>query len=76
MARNETPADAPTLQAAWHAYHEHDGSLSALIVSLLTSDSFLYRTAVPHASRNPECRGIRPSSFVIPMILSRLPRRV
>ena len=48
MGRNETPADAPTLQAAWHAYHDNDGSMNALITSLLTSDSFLYRKLPNH----------------------------
>jgi hypothetical protein len=43
MGRNETPADAPTLRAANRAYTESGGSMKALIVSLLTSDSFLYR---------------------------------
>ncbi|WP_145057564.1 DUF1588 domain-containing protein [Lignipirellula cremea] len=44
MGRNEEPHDAPTLQAAWRAYHDNHGSMRALLVSLLTSDSFLYRT--------------------------------
>lgn len=43
MGRNETLDDAPTLQAAHRAYKESNGSMNALIVSLLTSDSFLYR---------------------------------
>jgi hypothetical protein len=47
MGRNETPADAPTLQAAWRAYHDADGSMNALISSLLTSDAFLYRSLPP-----------------------------
>jgi hypothetical protein len=44
MGRNETVGDAQTLQAAWHAYHDNDGSMNALILSLLTSGAFLYRT--------------------------------
>ncbi len=44
LGRNETPADGPALLAANAAYAESGGSLNALIVSLLTSDSFLYRT--------------------------------
>jgi hypothetical protein len=44
MGRNETLNDAPVLQAAHHAYKENGGSMNALIVSLLTSDAFLYRT--------------------------------
>jgi len=47
MGRNETVADAPTLQNAWRAYRDNDGSMNALIASLLTSDSFLYRIAPP-----------------------------
>jgi len=43
MGRNETVNDAPTLQAAYQDYKDNDGSMNALITSLLTSDSFLYR---------------------------------
>ncbi|NQV27517.1 MAG: DUF1588 domain-containing protein [Rhodopirellula sp.] len=43
MGRNETINDAPVLQAAWHAYRDHDGSMKAMLASLLTSDAFLYR---------------------------------
>ena len=58
MGRNETLADGPTLFAAHKAYRENGGSFNALLVSLLTSDSFLYRTmpADPEgsgASREP-----------------------
>ncbi len=44
MGRNETIHDAPVLQAAWHAYRDNNGSMKALLTSLLTSDAFLYRT--------------------------------
>lgn len=44
MGRNETLNDAPVLQAAHHAYRGGGGSMKALLVSLLTSDAFLYRT--------------------------------
>jgi len=44
MGRNETLNDGPVLQAAHRAYHESGGSMKALIVSLVTSDAFLYRT--------------------------------
>ena len=44
LGRNETPGDAPTLQEADRAYIESGGSFKALIVSLLSSESFLYRT--------------------------------
>lgn len=43
MGRNETLHDAPVLQAAHQAYRDNGGSMKALLVSLLTSDAFLYR---------------------------------
>jgi hypothetical protein len=43
MGRNETLDDAPTLIDAEHAYTAGGGSMKALLASLLTSDSFLYR---------------------------------
>ena len=43
MGRNETLDDSPTLIAADKAYVQSDGSFNELLVSLLTSDSFLYR---------------------------------
>ncbi len=43
MGRNETLADSPTLIAADKAYRESDGSFNAVIVSLLSSDSFMFR---------------------------------
>jgi len=43
MGRNETLGDARTLQEAHKAYVENDGSMKALVVSLLSSDSFIYR---------------------------------
>jgi hypothetical protein len=44
MGRNETLNDGPVLQAAHHAYRDNGGSMKALLVSLLTSDAFLYRS--------------------------------
>ncbi len=43
MGRNETLNDSPTLMAADKAYVESGGSFKELLVSLLTSDSFLMR---------------------------------
>ncbi len=43
LGRNESMADARTLQAADRAYVESGGSFKALLVSLLTSDAFLLR---------------------------------
>ena len=43
MGRNEMLSDSQTLIAADKAYLESGGSFKAVIVSLLTSDSFMYR---------------------------------
>jgi mono/diheme cytochrome c family protein len=43
MGRNETVLDAATLRRADKDYVASGGSMKALITSLLTSDSFLYR---------------------------------
>jgi len=43
MGRNEMLSDSQTLIDADNAYVESDGSFDAVIVSLLTSDSFRYR---------------------------------
>ncbi len=43
MGRNETLGDAKTLQDAHKAYSDSNGSIRALVVSLLSSDSFIYR---------------------------------
>lgn len=44
MGRDENLGDARTLRAADKAYIDSGGSMNALIVSLLSSESFLYRT--------------------------------
>jgi hypothetical protein len=44
MGRNENLNDGPVLQDAHRAYRDSGGSMKALLVSLLTSDAFLYRT--------------------------------
>jgi hypothetical protein len=49
LGRNETPGDAVTLQEADRVYVESGGSFKALLASLLSSESFLYRT-VPAAA--------------------------
>ncbi len=49
MGRNEMLSDAPTLIAADRAYVESGGSFKELLVSLLTSDSFLYRKDIDTA---------------------------
>ena len=58
MGRNESLADAATLQAADKAYVASGGSFKALLASLLTSDSFLKRApvhspAISSASKKP-----------------------
>lgn len=44
MGRNETLNDAPMLQEAHRVYKNSGGSMNALLLSLLTSEAFLYRT--------------------------------
>ncbi len=44
LGRNETPGDAVSLQDAEKAYLDSGGSFKSLVVSLLSSESFLYRT--------------------------------
>ena len=43
MGRNEMLSDSKTLVEAERAYLDNGGSFKALVVSLLSSDSFLYR---------------------------------
>ena len=45
LGRNEMLSDSQTLIDADRAYVESEGSFNAVIVSLLSSDSFLYRKA-------------------------------
>ncbi|MGI9239798.1 MAG: DUF1588 domain-containing protein, partial [Verrucomicrobiales bacterium] len=47
MGRNEMLSDSATLIAADRAYLENGGSFRALVISLLSSDSFLYRRDHP-----------------------------
>lgn len=44
MGRNENLGDGPSLQETHKAYRESGGSMKAVLVTLLSSDSFLYRT--------------------------------
>jgi hypothetical protein len=46
LGRNEMLSDSKTLIEADRAYVESGGSFDAVIVSLLTSDSFIYRKAI------------------------------
>ncbi len=46
MGRNETLSDSKTLIDADEAYVQSGGSFDAVIISLLTSDSFIYRKSI------------------------------
>jgi hypothetical protein len=46
MGRNEMLSDSQTLIDADRAYVESGGSFKSVIVSLLTSDSFIYRKQI------------------------------
>lgn len=46
MGRNEMLSDSQTLIDADNAYAQSEGSFNAVVVSLLTSDSFMYRKPV------------------------------
>lgn len=52
MGRNETLDDSPTLMAADRAYVDNGGSMKAMIASLLSSDSFLYRREIEPVKRS------------------------
>ena len=43
LGRNEMLSDSQTLIAAEKAYMKNGGSFKAMLISLLTSDSFIYR---------------------------------
>jgi len=60
MGRNETVGDAATLQEADRVYVESGGSFKELVVSLLTSEAFLYRTVSFNAE--PAGDGTKPPS--------------
>lgn len=47
LGRNETLRDAATLREAHSQYVKSQGSIKALVASLLSSDSFLYRSGEP-----------------------------
>ena len=47
LGRNETLADSKTLMDAEQAYLKSNGSFGEVVVSLLCSDSFVYRQSEP-----------------------------
>ena len=51
MGRNEMLSDSKTLISADRAYLESGGSFNALLISILSSDSFLYRKTLEPAAR-------------------------
>jgi hypothetical protein len=51
LGRNETLSDSKTLISADRAYLESGGSFNALLVSILSSDSFLYRKTLEPTTR-------------------------
>tara|TARA_R110002049_G_scaffold4601_5_gene32221 strand:+ start:311150 stop:313168 length:2019 start_codon:yes stop_codon:yes gene_type:complete len=52
LGRNETVDDAPTLIDAHRAYRQSNGSMRSLVLSLLTSDSFVYRRLPSNIAAN------------------------
>ncbi|UUO04668.1 DUF1588 domain-containing protein [Blastopirellula sp. J2-11] len=52
--RNETIDDAPTLIDMETTYDQTEGSLKETVLTLLTSDSFLYRTDAPSTVKSHE----------------------
>lgn len=51
MGRNEMLSDSKTLISADQAYQESGGSFKALLISILSSDSFLYRKTLESTAR-------------------------
>jgi hypothetical protein len=51
MGRNEMLSDSKTLISADRAYLENGGSFKALLISILSSDSFLYRKTLEPTTR-------------------------
>jgi len=49
LGRNEMLSDSQTLIDADRAYLENGGSFEAVVISLLSSDSFIYRKATPES---------------------------
>jgi hypothetical protein len=54
MGRNELLSDSKTLIAADRAYLESGGSFNALLISILSSDSFLYRKTLEPTARDSQ----------------------
>jgi hypothetical protein len=52
MGRNELLSDSQTLISADRAYLESGGSFNALLISILSSDSFIYRKTLEPLGRH------------------------
>ena len=67
MGRNERLSDSKTLIDADKAYVESGGSWDAVIVSLLTSDSFIYRKASDskEVARGGSTRGLQNATYAV-----------
>jgi hypothetical protein len=70
LGRNETLADGPAIQAAHKAYVDSDGSLKALLVSLLSSEPFICRTGAGPADTDrgpaaPASAGNQPAAAAV-----------
>ena len=53
LGRNETLGDARSLQDAHRAYRQSQGNMKELVISLVSSDSFIYRSRVPRKDSAP-----------------------
>ena len=54
MGRNELLSDSQTLIDAETAYAKNGGSFKSVIISLLTSDSFIYRKETQSSNEKPK----------------------
>jgi hypothetical protein len=59
LGRNENLGDAASLQRAHQAYRESGGSMKAMTVSILSSDSFLYRVPVNNSDSEKDARQMK-----------------
>ncbi|MEL7500536.1 MAG: DUF1588 domain-containing protein [Planctomycetota bacterium] len=62
MGRNEMLSDSKTLIDADNAYLQSNGSFKAVVISLLSSDSFMYRKNLDEAASRPFKKQISASS--------------
>lgn len=60
VGRNETLQDGPVLVEAHRAYTQSGGSMRALMISILTSDAFLYRGTAKGKVQDHDTRRSKP----------------